>query len=131
MDVLEDIEEKVQQEELVVDVPLPHADKQDHVRVARSLAKPITKCSTEKIVGVPVPHFKKEIVDVPVEVLHVMKEVDGEPVPHTTKEILEEIKDILQERICERTGEQIDDGLLQCVTKEILEEIKDIPQERI
>ena len=35
----------------------------------------------------------------------------------------------LLERVCNRRGEQIDDGLLQCVTKEILELMKDYPQE--
>ena len=46
---------------------------------------------------------------------------------HELKGILEEIKDLLQERICERTRE-IDVSLVSCVTKETLEEIKDIPR---
>ena len=47
----------------------------------------------ELFVGVPVPHAKKEIVDVPVEVLHVIKEFVGEPVPLIAKEVRQEIVD--------------------------------------
>ena len=121
-------EEKVQQQELVVDAPFLHASKEDYVGVVRSLPERIKK-HTGKIVGVPVPHIKKESIDVPVDLLHVRKEFVSEPVPHIKKEIREEIMDILQQRTCERTVEQID-GLVQCVTKEIREEIKVNPQER-
>ena len=41
------------------------------------------------------------------------------------------IMDIHQERISERKGEQIDEGLARRVTKENLEAIKNPPQERL
>ena len=50
-------------------MPVPHANKEDNAGLVRSVPERITKSSTEKMVGVPVPHIKKEIVDVPVEVL--------------------------------------------------------------
>ena len=70
--------------------------------------------------------ISREVVDVLEDVKEKVqqKETVGEPVPCVTKEILEEIKDLPQERICERTGEQVDDNLLQRVTKEILEKHK-------
>ena len=98
---------------------------------------------------------KKEIVDVPVDVLMpydmqecagllvqlVMKEVVDEVVPHivkeevvdvlwppVVKEILEE-RDISQERISERIGKQTADVLLRH-DREIIDWIMDVPQKR-
>ena len=47
------------------------------------------------------------------------------------KDINEVIMDHYQEPICERTGRQIDDGLVPRVEKEIIEEIKPIMEERV
>ena len=77
------------------DIDVVPRDTEEIVKVVGS--------STGKIFGVPV-HIKKETVDVPDEVLHVMKEFVGHQVPPIWKEILEEILDVLPQRFSERTG---------------------------
>ena len=73
-----------------VDVPVPHASEEDNVWSCEVSPRAHHQESTEKIVGVPVPHIKKEIV------LHIMKEFLTESVPHVTIQVRTEIMDILQ-----------------------------------
>ena len=73
--------------------------KEVNVELVSSLPERISERIVEKIVGVPVPHIKKETAEVlglrimkgfvDVFVPHVMQEFFGEPVPHIEKEIAE------------------------------------------
>ena len=70
-------------------------------------------------------------VFVPVKKETVAEKIVDVRVACIRKDIHEGIMDIFQERICERTGELVDDGHVPRVTRGILEEIKDVPKERI